>query len=165
MSEGLAWHYTLGQSVLETYRAGHIRAAPLAWFSTRPGVEPSCRRMIVMAGRARLLSLGELRRLGAGWFRLGLPVAEVLPAEVARERAGVSRDAWRLTVRRARTLGADLGQWFATLEAVDVASCRLQRRDAHPIRGQWQEIPDPRAWLSNRLDEEFAAAWRRLMTA
>lgn len=162
MSEGLAFHYSLGQAVVAIYRAGHIRAAPLAWFSTRPDVEPSCRRMTVMAGRARLLSLGELHRLGAGWFRFGLPADELLPAEVARERAGLPRDAWRFTVKGARTLGADPGQWFASLEAVDVARCRLQRLDAHPIRGQWQDIPDPRAWLSDRLDEEIAAAWRML---
>lgn len=161
---GSAWHYTVGQAVVRIYRAGFLEAAPAVWFSTRPDIEPSCRRSVLRLGRPHLLTLGEMHRLYAGWFRFGLPAWDLLTAEDVRERAGLPRDLWRHRIKSARALGSDVGQWRASLERVDVDRCRLQRLDAHPSRGQWQDIPDPRAWLAEQLDAEIAAAWRMLGT-
>lgn len=155
----IAWHYTTGQATVQIIRSGAIRAQPAAWLSIRSSIDPSACRVVMRDGRPYRLSVGEMHRAFSGWFRFGVPAGELLSPERVRRLVDVRRDAWRTWQAHARSIGADVGDWLASLEPVALERCRLERLEGHPSSGTWRHINDPRAWASAELDQTIARAF------
>lgn len=61
-------------------------------------------------------------------------------------------------------LAGDVRHWCAAIEPVPAARWRaIERLTSRPPEGRWEAIAEPLSWLfGSRLDEEVAAAWRRM---
>jgi len=132
----LAWHYTLGTSLLGILKNGHILPAeqpdtpviecPLAWFSLSQQHDPSALKRLVLNGVPQAPTLQTMRQLGNGVYRLGLPPRALLGGEALRRQARISKERWAALLKQAQACGADASQWYASVDPVPASDCVIE---------------------------------------
>jgi hypothetical protein len=132
----LAWHYTLGTSLLRILENGHILPGeqpdtpviecPLAWFSLNQQHDPSALKQLVLKGVPQPATLAVMRQLGNGVYRLGLAPRALLGGEALRRQARISKERWQTLVKQAQACGADASQWYASVDPVPASDCVIE---------------------------------------
>ncbi|TCS32896.1 hypothetical protein EDC30_1197 [Paucimonas lemoignei] len=142
--EDMVWHFTTGQKYVLIQQDGKLKRAaigvsypelPILWFSAHKLYEPSALKLLVQARRQATLE--ELREIGMGVFRYGVPKSSLIPWPELATKARMSRSMTRKLESRAVQMGSDPSDWYGSLEDLPIKDMVIQRmNDEH----QWDLI-------------------------